>query len=235
MSDIKINICQVIAVIIFVILTYLGTKFIFFKKKKSIDKRFIIMNLKNNLNKKLSKKTLKVSFRNINNHWIPFRFIAKQIDLNLKKKQDIELSSIIIQLQNIAVSQQDEPTSLSYMLTRIVRFTKYTKTAFIKMISYVDQAKEEEAKVAFINEIDTPLARDLAHILIQLDSIKPVEVVKQLNALEERVRNDNITTKNQKEELYSDIMYIMPTILCFIILMNFLKIILNIITNFTNI
>lgn len=162
----------------------------------------------------------------------PFGHIIKYFDSDLKKKQDVELSSIIIQLQNIAVSQKNEPTTLSYMLSRIVRFSKYTKTAFIKMISYIDQGKEEQARDSFIDEIDTSLSRDLAYILIQLDRIEPIEVVNQMKMLEERVRNENLTNKNHKEEFYSNLMYIIPTTLCFVILMNFLNIILNMIMNF---
>lgn len=170
----------------------------------------------------------------IGDMWTPFGFVMKELDKDLKKKQDFELSSIIIQLQNIALSQQDEPTTLSYMLTRVVRFSQYTKVAFIRMISFIDQAKEEEAKNAFIEEIDTPLSRDLAYVLIKLDSINPAEVVDQFKILEERVKNDNITNKNQKEEFYSNIFYLLPTALCFVILLNFLKIILGMIMNFSS-
>lgn len=165
-------------------------------------------------------------------HWTLFGYVMKKLDDDLKKKQDVELSSIIIQLQNIAVSQKDEPTTLTYMLSRVVRFADHTKNAFIKMISYLDQGKEEEAREAFINEVDTRLGRDLAYILIELDKIDPIDVVNQLKLLEERVRSENVTNKNNKEEFYSNLMYIIPTVLCFVILMNFLNIILNTIMNF---
>jgi len=168
----------------------------------------------------------------IGKHWTPFGYVIKKLDNDFKKKQDVELSSIIIQLQNIAVSQKDEPTTLTYMLSRVVRFANHTKIAFIKMISHLDQGKEEEAREAFINEVDTRLGRDLAYILIELDKIDPIDVVNQLKLLEDRVRSENITNKNSKEEFYSDLMYIIPTILCFVILMNFLNIILNTIMNF---
>jgi hypothetical protein len=162
----------------------------------------------------------------------PFGYVMKQLDAELKRKQDLELSSIIIQLQNIAVSQQHEPTTLSYMLTRVVRFSRYTKTALIKMISFLDQGKEAEAREAFENEIGTALSRDLSYILIQLDRIEPIEVVNQLKLLEARIRNENLTNKNRKEELNSDLMYIVPIALNFVILLNFLNIILNMIMNF---
>lgn len=162
----------------------------------------------------------------------PFGYVMKQLDGELKKKQDLELSSVIVQLQNIAVSQQNEPTTLSYMLSRVVRFSKYTKNALIKMISFLDQGKETEARETFENEIGTALSRDLSYILIQLDRIEPIEVVSQLKLLEIRIKNENLTNKNRKEEFYSDLMYIVPTALNFVILLNFLNIILNMIMNF---
>lgn len=168
------------------------------------------------------------------NHWTPFGLVIKELDKDLKKKQDFELSSIIIQLQNIALSHQNNPTTLSHMLMSVVRFAKYTKLGFTKMVLYLDQGDEENAKKAFIEEINTSLGRDLAHILIKLDSINPVEVLNQLKAFEERVKNENITHKNQIEEFYSNMLYMIPTALCFVILLNFLKIILSIIMNFSS-
>ena len=166
-------------------------------------------------------------------YWTLFGHAMKLLDDDYKKKQDIELSSIIVQLQNIAISQKDEPTNLSYMLTRVVRFAKYTKMAFIKMISHLDQGREEEARNSFIREIDTSLSKDLAYILIELDCIEPSEVINQLKLLEDRVRKENLIHKNNKEEFYSNLMYIVPTVLCFVILINFLMIILNLVTSNT--
>ncbi len=159
--------------------------------------------------------------------WTVFGLIMKVLDKDFKKKQDMELSSIVIQLQNIAVSQEKSPTNLSSMLSRIVGFCKYTKTGFIKMISLIDQDREEEAKEAFIDEIDTILGRDLAYILIQLDKLNPIKVVEQLNLLEERIRNENLTIKNKKEEFNSNLIYMIPVVLCFVILLNFVLMMLN--------
>jgi len=166
-------------------------------------------------------------------HWTLFGHTMRFFNDEYKKKQDVELSSIIIQLQNIAISQRDEPTTLSHMLSRVVRFAKYTKIAFIKMISYLDQGREEQARNAFISEIDTSLGKDLAYILIELDRIEPSKVINQLKLLEDRVRKENLAHKNNTEEFYSNLMYIVPTALCFIILLNFLMIVLNLVTSNT--
>lgn len=166
-------------------------------------------------------------------HWTLFGHTMRFFNDEYKKKQDVELSSIIIQLQNIAISQRDEPTTLSHMLSRVVRFAKYTKIAFIKMISYLDQGREEQARNAFISEIDTSLGKDLAYILIELDRIEPSKVINQLKLLEDRVRKENLAHKNNAEEFYSNLMYIVPTALCFIILLNFLMIVLNLVTSNT--
>lgn len=166
-------------------------------------------------------------------HWTLFGNAMRFFNDEYKKKQDVELSSIIIQLQNIAISQRDEPTTLSHMLSRVVRFAKYTKIAFIKMISYLDQGREEQARNTFISEIDTSLGKDLAYILIELDRIEPSKVINQLKLLEDRVRKENLAHKNNAEEFYSNLMYVVPTALCFIILLNFLMIVLNLVTSNT--
>ena len=159
--------------------------------------------------------------------WTVFGQIMRILDKDLKKKQDMELSSIVIQLQNIAVSQEKAPTNLSSMLLRIIGFCSYTKAGFVKMISLIDQDRENEAKQAFTNEVDTILGRDLAHILIQLDKLNPVKVIEQLNLLEERIRNENLTIKNRKEEFHSNLIYMIPVVLCFVILLNFVVMMLN--------
>jgi len=159
--------------------------------------------------------------------WTVFGQIMRILDKDLKKKQDMELSSIVIQLQNIAVSQEKAPTNLSSMLLRIVGFCNCTKTGFVKMVSLIDQDREDEAKQAFINEVDTILGRDLAHIIIQLDKLNPAKVVEQLNLLEERIRNENLTIKNRKEEFHSNLIYMIPVVLCFVILLNFVVMMLN--------
>lgn len=163
-------------------------------------------------------------------YWTVFGHVMKSLEEEHRKKKDMELSSIIIQLQNVAVSQKDEPTTLSHMLLSIIRFTKYTRTAFVKMLSYLDQGKEEEAKNAFISEIDTSLGKDLAYILIEMDQIEPVEIINQLKLLEDRVIKENLANKNKTEEMYSNFMYLVPIALCFIVLLNFLMIVLNIVT-----
>ena len=283
----------ILALIIFIVLVYTGTSLIFFQGLNSRKKpsRFVLINIKNDINKMLYNNKLeqefvdsgfKISFANyykgyqigryiifliilfilvlkafnstisvstifiicliyiatspmlkIGKRWTLFGHAMKLLNDDFKKKQDVELSSIIIQLQNIAISQKDEATTLSYMLSRVVRFAKYTKVAFIKMISYLDQGREEQARNSFISEIDTSLGKDLAYILIELDRIEPSEVINQLKLLEDRVRKENLAHKNNTEELYSNLMYIVPTALCFIILLNFLMIVLNIVTSNT--
>lgn len=213
---------NILVFIIYIVLMYFGTKYLFFSNSIYIDRRFKLANLKYNINTKVINKSIKN---------IPLKFIRKQLQIDLQKKQDKELYTIIIQLKNMVVSQQKAPFTLSYMLSKIIRFTKYTKTTFIKFISLLDLNEEKQAKKQFIKEINTPLARDLVYVLIQLDKIKPIEVVNQLDALQKRVENENVTIKNKKEELYSDLMYVMPTILCFLILLNFLNILLSIINN----
>lgn len=217
-----INIYVVIVFIIYIVLMYFGTKYLFFSNSIYMDRRFKLANLKYNINTKAINKNIKN---------ISLKCIGKQHKINLQNKQNRELYTIIIQLKNMVVSQQNSPCILSYMLSKVIRFTKYTKPQFIKFITLIDLNQEKQAKKRFIEEINTPLARDLVYVLIQLDKIKPVEVVNQLDALQKRVENENITVKNKKEELYSDLMYVMPTILCFLILLNFLNILLSIINN----
>ncbi len=170
----------------------------------------------------------------IANTWTLFGLCMKAMNEDLKKKQDQELSGIIIQLQNIAISQKKEPYTLSFMLSRVVGFCKYSKNGFLKFLSLIDQNKMEEARQAFVYEIDTTLGRDLAQILIELDKINPSEVVEQLSLLEDRIRNEGITIKNRREEVYSNLMYIVPLLLCFAILLNFTMIMLNSAMNFSS-
>lgn len=155
----------------------------------------------------------------------PFGIIMKYINEENKKKKDAELYGIITQLQNIAITQKDEPTTLTYMLRRIVKFSKKTKPAFIEMLKYIDINEMGKAKENFVKHIGTSLSRDFAHILIELDNIEPKKVIDQLDVLNERILNENKLNKQKNAERFSNIIYLLPTVLVFAILINFIIII----------
>ena len=161
----------------------------------------------------------------------PTGYILKAIDVEHKKRQDKELAVIVVQLQNIAIGQKSQPTTLANMLIRVIRFSNYTKEAFTKMDFYIDIGQKEKARDAFVEEINTQLSRDLGYLIVKLDDVEPSEMVWQLKILEERVDNNERANKDNREEMYSNIMYLVPIILCFIILINFLSIILGVITS----
>lgn len=161
--------------------------------------------------------------------YMPFGILLKKLNESISFKQDLEISIVITQLKNIIVSQTTTLVSLSYMLTKVIIFTKHTRKTFIKTISLLDLGKEDEAKDTFYKELSTTLAKDFAYIFIKYDYLNPKETINQLEVLEERIYGKNISIKNKKQELYSNLLYILPTMLCFLILLNFIKIILNII------
>lgn len=166
----------------------------------------------------------------IGKYYTPVGLIFKYIDKSLKHKVDKELYSIIIQLQNISESQTTYTFNLTYILTRIIRFASLTKNAFIRMISYIDVNEIEEAKRVFeYEQLNTNLAENFINTIIQFDYIKPDEMKIQLKVLEDKARNNSIELRYKKEEFTSNLLYLMPTILCFLILMNFLRIVMNLV------
>jgi hypothetical protein len=154
----------------------------------------------------------------------PFMMIIKMIKTMQNKKKDTEIYRILIQLKNIAITQQDKPYSGDYTINQLIKFSNLTKNALINFLMYYNMGKEDEAYEKFTKEINTPMGNDLGVILLKLDKLNPKELIEQIDIIKEKNREKHITEKHKKQNVISDLIYLPIIIPVFILFLNFIMI-----------
>ncbi|GMQ57119.1 hypothetical protein AN1V17_15140 [Vallitalea sediminicola] len=154
----------------------------------------------------------------------PFMIVIKMIRTLQNKKKDIEIYRILIQLKNIAITQQDRPYSADYTINQLIKFSKLTKNALINFLMYYNLGKEDEAYKKFTKEINTKMGNDIGVILLKLDKLNPLELVEQIDIIKDRNREEHITEKHRRQNAISDLIYLPIIIPVFILFLNFIMI-----------
>lgn len=140
------------------------------------------------------------------------------------KKKDKEIYRILIQLKNIAITQEEKPYSADYIINQLVKFAHITKDGFIKFLMYYNMGREDEAYQGFVRFVPTKMGSEVGSILLKLDKLLPIEMVEQINMVKERNRENHITEKHRKQNRVSDIIYLPIIIPVFILFLNFIMI-----------
>lgn len=168
---------------------------------------------------------------NIRDKIIKNKYISKIYIKRMNDKKNKELYFIILQLQNIVVSNKNEQTNMNFMIANILNFCKYTKNGFMKFLYYYNLDDRESAINVFTENIPTRIAKDLIYILVEIDYIDPRQIINQFNMLENRVKMDIHMQKDIEEEKMSNFLYILPICLCFLIMLNFVLIVMKEVNN----
>ncbi|WP_304944599.1 hypothetical protein [Vallitalea guaymasensis] len=154
----------------------------------------------------------------------PFMLVIKMIKTMQNKKKDTEIYRILIQLKNIAITQQDKPYSADYTINQLIKFSKLTRNALINFLMYYNIGKEDEAYKKFTKDINTQMGNDIGMILLKLDKLNPTELIEQIDIIKERNREKHITEKHRKQNAISDLIYLPIIIPVFILFLNFIMI-----------
>ncbi|QUI21262.1 hypothetical protein HZI73_02730 [Vallitalea pronyensis] len=154
----------------------------------------------------------------------PLVMFLKFLQKIYNKKKDVEIYRILIQLKNIAVTQQEKPYSADYVINQLIKFADTTKNGFIQFLMYYNTGREEEAYEGFLRHIPTKMGSEVAAILLKLDKLQPMEMVEQINMVKERIRENHITQKHKKQNQISDLIYLPIIAPVFILFLNFIMI-----------
>lgn len=212
---------KIIYISIMIIINFLWIKFLFFSNR-------------GNLKYKLSELSLKSTEKYVDAK----RIIAKiRFVENYRNKKNIynknkELYFIILQIQNLIITHKKSPVSMNYTVSQVLSFCEYTKNAFMKFLYYYNLNDREVAVKNFKNEIPSPLARDLVYILADMDYLNPSEVLEQFELLEDRIKSEMRMNRELEEEKISNFLYIMPVVLCFMILLNYIVVIMKVVRGY---
>lgn len=192
---------------------------------------FLDMNMKNRY---IRYKSVVSSYRGLDAYSRTFKKSIKKLEpINrlykryINEKKDKELYFIILQLQNIVLSKKDEQVTMIYMVSNVLKFCDYTEKAFLQFIYFYNLDDKEAAVEAFRDHIPSNIARDLIYIISEMDNLDPRKVMDQFSVLEDRVKMDMNMKKNIMEEKLSNFLYVLPVCLCFLIMLNFVLIIMQ--------
>ena len=164
---------------------------------------------------------LTIPKENIGKVKTPFYYALNAYSRSYKKKRDLELYNIVSQIKNIYKTTQGS-VGVDYILREILKFTRFTKTIFVKFISLWDLNKKDEALEYFVYTTDSTIRRDLANIIFKLDSLKEEEIMEQLDMYQNAVRQEKDTYRLKSQEAKSAAYYALSIFLIILILFNML-------------
>lgn len=156
----------------------------------------------------------------------PFGFVMKHIKKEYTAKINNELYQTTTQLKNLALAQKDNPMGADFIIEQLMRFTRHTKPVFSQTLSIWRLGKEKEACDYFSKEIGTKLGQDFASVLLKLDQINPAELVEQIILFQTHIKEERITATLRKQEAISNIVFIPIIAAAFVIMLNFVAIVI---------
>lgn len=159
---------------------------------------------------------------------LPFHYFCKVIRTVDREVKDMELMEVLSLLKNIIVQLRNNPLGADYIIEYIATNVDLTKTAFLKMLNQLRLNRIREAEQYFEDEIGTPLAKDVARILLQLDNLNPQEQEEMLVSIQRQIREAKITAQKTRTEMMCDLVTIPASITVMFIFINFIFVIIGI-------
>lgn len=156
----------------------------------------------------------------------PFKMCLDTIYRKKLQKKDEELSSVITQMKNIILSQQNQLVSADYILTRLLPYIVISKPVFIQTLSLVRKGRKEEAANHFAKGFGTKLGTDFSKIILKLDELDPAEFLKQLDIFQTSVQENKETNRERRGQNAKGIIYLLASVELALMVFNFMYIIL---------
>jgi len=157
----------------------------------------------------------------------PFKATLDLLRKSYLESKDLELMSVITQMKNLSVSNQDKPISAVFMLKELMRFTKISKPVFGKTIALLIRDGPKEASMYFADTFGTRLGENFATVILKLDELNPVEFTSQLELFQISIRELKKTRKNKRQENEANLMFVIASLQVLIITMNFIMMVIG--------
>lgn len=156
---------------------------------------------------------------------LPYHYFIRTIKRGETKKKDHELMEALSILKNLMVQQKDNPLGADYIIEYLAQDAKLTKAAYLHFLSKLRLGQLEEATMAFSEEINTALGKDVAHLFSQLDRLNPAEMEEAVVSRQRHIRELKTTEEKNKDQLKSDLIYAPVVITVLAIFMNFIVVV----------
>lgn len=134
-----------------------------------------------------------------------------------------ELIGITIQLKNLIVSAPEKTYSTNYVLSRLIPYTKRTKSYFTDFSLLYSAGEKEEGIILFEDGFGFKQATDFITILLKIDELPANEFLPQIDVLLTSFWEENETYQEKKLERQTSLLFslssaeIMALILDFVV------------------
>jgi len=156
---------------------------------------------------------------------MPFFYFNKAFCQHEKKKADGELLELIGFLKNLATLQSRNSVGADYIISELASVAEFTKPAFHVMLNKLRMNRKAEAYEAFSLSANTELGRDLAHLLIELDELKPRELQEVILMQQRQAQSIKSTRLRRSDETVSVLVYLPVIAAIMVIFLNFVVLI----------
>lgn len=156
---------------------------------------------------------------------MPFFYFNQIFCQYEKKKADGELLEIIGFLKNLSTLQSRNSVGAEYIISELASVAEFTRPAFLMMLNKLRMNRKAEAYEVFSSAINTEMGRDLAHLLIELDELKPRELQEVILMQQRQAQSIRGTRIRQSDETISMLVYLPVIAAIMVVFLDFIVLI----------
>lgn len=138
----------------------------------------------------------------------PFFYFNRAFSQYEKRKADGELLELIGFLKNLVTLQSRNSVGAEYIISELSSVAEFTKPAFLMMLNKLRLNRKAEAYETFSSAVNTEMGRDLAHLLIELDELKPLELQEVILMQQRQAQSIRSTRLRRSDETVSVLVYL---------------------------
>ena len=136
-----------------------------------------------------------------------------------------ELFHSCMMLKNLAIVYQELPMSTDFLLEQLMESSQFLRSVYADMLTAYRNGRTEEAFDLLYHHVPIGSAQKFARILRRLDQMPPQELVAQMNAFEETFSAERKTKAMARAERKSLITTLTSTATIFVVLLNFVVVV----------
>lgn len=153
-------------------------------------------------------------------------FLIKSLESRYKRDVDYEIHTLVSWLSMLSKSNSDSLKNPVAVLERMLESSNKTTNVIQVVIDRWNSGDVDKALEYFNSKLSTEYSRKLSSILSRLDSITVEDLSVQLDVLKALYRDEQFTDALVNEERASSLRYI-PVMLCaFLVVLNFVFLVL---------
>lgn len=145
--------------------------------------------------------------------------------LNKKRKMELidkEIYDAISFLRNVIALDRGNQVSTDFIVEQLSEREGVLQPIYIRMLSLLRLNKKEEAVQMMSVELQTSNGKEFAGLLLKWDEINPQELVEILLSHQKSIKEFRVTSRKQKDEMISDLIYFPVVMNVVFIFINFI-------------